>query len=54
MLDLFSQIENPERDEIILLRRQLEEANYQYYVLIDMRSNIEPPGTHKSIRLSTT
>ncbi len=33
MLDLFSQIENPERDEIILLRRQLEEANYQYYVL---------------------
>lgn len=33
MLDLFSQIETPERDEIILLRRQLEEANYQYYVL---------------------
>lgn len=33
MLDLFSQIENPERDEILALRKELEQANYQYYVL---------------------
>lgn len=32
-MDLFSQIEHPERDEILSLRRELEEANYQYYVL---------------------
>ena len=33
MMDLFSQIENPERDEILALRKELEQANYQYYVL---------------------
>lgn len=33
MLDLFSQIEDPERDEILALRKELEQANYQYYVL---------------------
>lgn len=33
MTDLFSQIETPEREEILSLRRELEEANYQYYVL---------------------
>lgn len=33
MLDLFSQIEDPERDEILALREELEQANYQYYVL---------------------
>ena len=33
MLDLFSQIENPEREEILTLRRELEYANHQYYVL---------------------
>ena len=33
MLDLFSQIETPERDEILALRKELEQANYQYYVL---------------------
>ena len=32
-MDLFSQIENPERDEILALRKELEQANYQYYVL---------------------
>ena len=32
-MDLFSQIENPEREEILVLRRELEEANHQYYVL---------------------
>ena len=32
-MDLFSQIENPEREEIVALRRELEESNYQYYVL---------------------
>ena len=32
-MDLFSQIENPEREEIIALRKELEQANYQYYVL---------------------
>ena len=33
LMDLFSQIENPEREEIIALRKELEQANYQYYVL---------------------
>ena len=32
-MDLFSQIEEPERDEIRALRKELEEANYKYYVL---------------------
>ncbi len=32
MLDLFSQIETPEREEILNLRRELTEANYKYYV----------------------
>lgn len=32
-MDLFSQIDNTEREEILSLRRELEEANYQYYVL---------------------
>ena len=32
-MDLFSQIEAPEREEIIALRKELEHANYQYYVL---------------------
>ena len=32
-MDLFSQIENPEREEILALRKELEEANHQYYVL---------------------
>ena len=32
-MDLFSQIDNTEREEILTLRRELEEANYQYYVL---------------------
>ena len=32
-MDLFSQIEHPERDEILALRKELEQANYQYYVL---------------------
>lgn len=32
-MDLFSQIEAPEREEILSLRRELEEANRQYYVL---------------------
>ena len=32
-MDLFSQIENPEREEILTLRKELEQANYQYYVL---------------------
>ena len=32
-MDLFSQIENPVREEIIALRKELEQANYQYYVL---------------------
>ena len=31
-MDLFSQIENPEREEIIALRKELAEANYKYYV----------------------
>ena len=32
-MDLFSQIEQPEREEILALRRELEDANYRYYVL---------------------
>ena len=32
-MDLFSQIETPEREEILALRKELELANYQYYVL---------------------
>lgn len=32
-MDLFSQIENPEREEILALRKELELANHQYYVL---------------------
>ncbi len=32
-MDLFSEIEEPEREELKRLRRELEEANYQYYVL---------------------
>ena len=32
-MDLFSQIEEPERNEIRALRKELEEANYKYYVL---------------------
>ena len=31
-MDLFSQIENTEREEILSLRRELAEANHQYYV----------------------
>ena len=31
-MDLFSQIENPEREEILTLRRELQEANHKYYV----------------------
>lgn len=33
MMDLFSEIETPERDEILALRKELEEQNYKYYVL---------------------
>ena len=33
MLDLFSEIEDPEREELKALRKELEEANYKYYVL---------------------
>ena len=33
MMDLFSEIEEPEREELRALRRELEEANYKYYVL---------------------
>ncbi len=33
MLDLFSEIETPEREELKALRKELEEANYKYYVL---------------------
>ena len=33
MLDLFSDIDAQEREEIIALRKELEEANYKYYVL---------------------
>ena len=31
-MDLFSQIEHPEREEILTLRKELVEANYKYYV----------------------
>ena len=33
MLDLFSEIEEPEREELLRLRKELEEQNYKYYVL---------------------
>ena len=33
MLDLFSEIETPEREELRALRKELEEQNYKYYVL---------------------
>ena len=33
MMDLFSEIEEPEREELKRLRKELEEANYKYYVL---------------------
>lgn len=32
-MDLFSEIEVPEREEILALRKELEEQNYKYYVL---------------------
>ncbi|MBO4518964.1 MAG: NAD-dependent DNA ligase LigA [Paludibacteraceae bacterium] len=32
-MDLFSAIEEPEREELLALRKELEEANYKYYVL---------------------
>jgi len=32
-VDLFSEIEEPEREEIRALRKELEEQNYKYYVL---------------------
>ena len=32
-MDLFSAIEEPEREELRRLRKELEEANYKYYVL---------------------
>jgi len=32
-MDLFSEIEEPEREELRALRRELEEQNYKYYVL---------------------
>ena len=32
-MDLFSEIEEPEREELKRLRKELEEANYKYYVL---------------------
>ncbi len=32
-MDLFSEIEEPEREELKSLRKELEEANYKYYVL---------------------
>ena len=32
-MDLFSEIEEPEREELQTLRKELEEANYKYYVL---------------------
>lgn len=32
-MDLFSEIEAPEREEILALRKELEEQNYKYYVL---------------------
>ena len=33
MMDLFSEIEEPEREQIRRLRKELEEQNYKYYVL---------------------
>ena len=33
MIDLFSQIDHTEREEIMVLRRELEEANHRYYVM---------------------
>ena len=30
---MFSEIENPEREELLALRKELEEQNYKYYVL---------------------
>ena len=33
MADLFSEIEEPEREELRALRKELEEQNYKYYVL---------------------
>ena len=33
MMDLFSQIDHTEREEIISLRRELEDANHRYYVM---------------------
>ena len=33
MMDLFSEIEAPEREELRRLRKELEEQNYKYYVL---------------------
>ena len=32
MMDLFSEIEEPEREELRNLRKELEEQNYKYYV----------------------
>ena len=32
-MDLFSDIEAPEREELLALRKELDEANYKYYVL---------------------
>ena len=32
-MDMFSQIEEPEREELLALRKELEEQNYKYYVL---------------------
>ena len=32
-MDLFSEIESPEREELRALRKELEEQNYKYYVL---------------------
>ena len=31
-MDLFSQIDNNEREEILTLRKELAEANHKYYV----------------------
>ena len=31
-MDLFSQIESTEREELLALRKELAEANYKYYV----------------------
>ena len=32
-MDLFSQIDTQEREEILALRRELDEANHRYYVM---------------------